>query len=819
MLRDEFKRIDEMFQVALACCPKERPVVIAKACSDNPSLRERVEKLVSAYENAPPFLEKPAWFPIVRPASQEEAESSEVVVESDLPFERLGDFRFKRKLGEGGMGVVYLAEQESLERQVALKIIRPERVGSSGISERFVRESKVVAKLRHPNIVAVHGSGEEKGVRYFAMELLSGQNLDEKLREGASRGEKIPTRQAIGWIRDIARAVDCAHDAGVIHRDIKPSNIRITPDGRAMLMDFGIARQIKISTMTLIGEFRGTPCYASPEQVKSIPRGIDAGTDVYSLGVTLYEVVTGRVPFEGDITERIFNQILNDEPIAPRRLNPSISRDLDTVILKTMEKNSGHRYQTMAAFADDLEHVLNGEVIQAKPAGFVTKVWKRVSRHPVASAAISIATVTIFAFAVVVPWVVATKEREKRTVAEESRIEIEKQRSEAEKAKEKAEAVNDFLMEVFSSPHPRVNSKDIKVVDVLDEAVKKNETAFPDQPEIKAELYNTIGMTYYGLGLYNKAYVQFVAALERLRSVLGEKHPNILTTIHNLAAAFEKQGRYSEAEDLYRQASDGRLEVLGNKHPDTLISKNNLGVLYCAQDRASEAESLHWEVLDARRQVLGEKHPSTFQSLHNLAAACKKQGKYSEAEDFDRQALDGRREVLGDKHPDTLISMHAYASLCAAQENHGKAELIFRQVLRDRGEILGKEHPDTLITKSCLASTLDAQHKYSEAERLFRKVLDSHSRILGDEHPDTLGTMSDLAGVFYHRENYGEAEKFIQKVLETCRKAPEEKHLYTIQTLNKIIKLYETWNKPEKAATYRAHLAELEGLETPATKE
>ncbi|MCI0588487.1 MAG: bifunctional serine/threonine-protein kinase/formylglycine-generating enzyme family protein [Planctomycetes bacterium] len=300
----------------------------------------------------------------------------------DLPFERIGDFRLIRRLGQGGMGVVYLAEQGSLRRLVALKVLRSEHAGAFEAGTRFEREVQAIAKLRHPNIVTVFANGEEKGIRYFAMELVPGKGLDERLREAAARGERLPIPTVLRWVVEIARALECAHGAGIVHRDVKPSNVRIAADGRATLVDFGLARDVRAATLTVTGEFRGTPYYASPEQVAAKRIPIDARTDVYSLGVTLFECVTGRVPFEGETTEQIFHQILVGEPPAPRRLNASIPRDLETVILKAIEKDPDRRYATAGAFGEDLEALLEVRPIRARPAGAITRAAKWSRRNP-----------------------------------------------------------------------------------------------------------------------------------------------------------------------------------------------------------------------------------------------------------------------------------------------------------------------------------------------------------------------------------------------------------------------------------------------------
>jgi serine/threonine-protein kinase len=312
------------------------------------------------------------------------------------PFERLGEFRLLRKLGAGGMGVVYLADQTSLGRRVALKVMRPELAGSEDALQRFQREAAAIAQLRHRGIVAVHAAGEDRGVRYLAMEYLPGASLDELLRGAAERGETIPPARAARWGLEIARALESAHAAGVVHRDVKPSNVRIGEDGSARLVDFGLARLADLGQVSVSGAFQGTPYFASPEQVEGRSREIDGRTDVYSLGATLYHALTGAPPFVGDSSAAVFHAILTRDPVPPRRLQPAISKDLETVVLKAMEKDRERRYAGARELADDLEALLAMKPIRARPLGPVGRAAKWARRQPaLAAAALVIAALAI----------------------------------------------------------------------------------------------------------------------------------------------------------------------------------------------------------------------------------------------------------------------------------------------------------------------------------------------------------------------------------------------------------------------------------------
>lgn len=410
----DLEKISKLFHAARERDPAERGDFLDEACEGDQAVKDEVIALLDALRKAPDFLARPAWARHMDQVPERGRAPADLEPEPGLPFARLGEFRLIRRLGEGGMGVVYLAVQESLNRLVAVKAIRPERVGTFDAEARFRREVEAVSELKHPNIVTVFGSGVENGVNYFAMEMIPGQGLDRVLREARDRDEEIPMARLLGWIKETAGALDSAHRAGIVHRDVKPSNIQITLDDQPMLLDFGVARHPDLATLTLSGEFRGTPHYASPEQVAARRQEIDARSDVYSLGATMYEAITGRVPFEGETTQQIFHQILEKEPAPPRRLNASIPRDIETVVLTAMDKDPARRYQSMADFAADIGRFLAGEPVLARPAGWITKGTKWIRRHKYASLASAATLLALAAVTVLFLFLSAQRDRELR---------------------------------------------------------------------------------------------------------------------------------------------------------------------------------------------------------------------------------------------------------------------------------------------------------------------------------------------------------------------------------------------------------------------
>ncbi len=305
---------------------------------------------------------------------------------SDLsPFERIGGFRLIKRIGSGGMGTVFLGEDEALGRLVAVKILSPDHAPGGDRGARFFREARAIAKLHHPHVVTLHNVGEEGGLRYLVMEYLPGRNLADAMAAAAADGGRIPAADVLRYGTEIAEALSAAHAAGIIHRDVKPSNIRLVDDGRAVLVDFGVAYDEGAATLTASGAFCGSPRYASPEQVDA-KTAIDVRTDIYSLGATLYEALTNVAPFRGETRERLFRSILEHDPLPLRRLVPGLSRDLEAVILTALEKDPKRRHPTAAAFAADLIAVREGRQVSVRPVSVLGKAMRRARRQPVKAA-------------------------------------------------------------------------------------------------------------------------------------------------------------------------------------------------------------------------------------------------------------------------------------------------------------------------------------------------------------------------------------------------------------------------------------------------
>jgi len=782
--------IEELFHAALERDPAERAAFVEGACGSDEALGREVKTLLNALDEAPDLPDRPAWAPLVDETGRDRSSAHGAECEAGLPFERLGEFRLVRKLGEGGMGAVYLAIQESLGRKVALKVIRSDRAGSFEAESRFRREIDAISELRHPAIVTIHGSGEEQGVRYFAMEYVPGQGLDELLAAARRKGIRIPTPRVVAWVKAIAGALDVAHQSGIVHRDVKPSNIRIGSDDEPMLIDFGVAHHMNLSTLTLTGDFRGTPHYSSPEQVRAEKGTIDSRTDIYSLGVCAYEALTGRTPFDGESTAQVFHQILDKDPPQPRALNPEISRDLETVIVTAIDKDPHRRYPSMNAFGADLQRILNGEMILAKPAGFATKAWKRVRRNPVSTTAAATALLAAIGFlSYVLLWSYPQIKAERneaqlqRKAAWKAETVARNAETAARKEAEKVLAVNRYLEEMLSSANPETGDRNVKVLTVVDRQVDRIDHAFPDQPEVEASLRTTMGQTYMSLGEWAKAEKQYRAALAIRQRILGDDHRETLSSTSNLADSLGKLGNVDEAERLYEAVLEKERRILGPDDQSTLLTECNRAIFYADQGRLAEAEEGLRAVLVKERRVLGVDHPDTVEAMSALAVVLTKRQKLAEAESLQRKTLEKQREILGDDHPEALSSLANLAAILISRNELAQAEPLQREVLKKKELVLGDDHPDTISAKHNLASLLFKQGRRDHAKRLFGEVLEARERVLGAERIETLSTMDNYAFVLLTMGHFAEAETIARRSLEIEERVLGRGHPTTVATM------------------------------------
>jgi non-specific serine/threonine protein kinase/serine/threonine-protein kinase len=793
MTVQHWETVKELLQQALQLEPAQRAAFLDEACPSDPSLRAEVESLLLADEAVrSSFLQSKT---LVADRHRNGAISA---LEAGQVFEQR--FQLVRKVGEGGMGQVWLAEQISpVRRQVALKLIKAGMYDET-VLQRFRAERQSLAIMDHPAIAKVFDAGATpQGQPYFVMEYVPGLSITEYCDR-----KKLKIRDRLRLFIQACEGVQHAHQKAIIHRDLKPANILVVEvDGKPTLriIDFGLAKattpQVADETLfTQLGHLVGTPGYMSPEQADPNVRDIDTRTDVYSLGAILYVLLTGAQPFDTKQWKHqplyeLLRKLREEDPpnpstrvssdrdtssasaevrgTGPRQLAGLLRGDLDWITMKALEKDRARRYGSASEFAADIKRYLNHEAVLAVPPSLAYRTRKFARRYRA-----PLMTASVFALMLVVAAVVSIREgiRAKREAAI-------------------ADAVNEFLQndllaQAGASTQAGPNAKPdphLEVRTALDRAAEHIEGKFTKQPDVEASIRDTIGWTYADLGLYPEARKQLERALELRRRLLGSQDAKTLKSMSRLARVVYLQGKYAEAEVLESETLQAQRRVLGPKHPDTLTSMQSLGSLYDDEGKYGQAEALLTQTLEIKKRVLGPEHPETLKCMNELAIVYEDEDKYAQAEELDTQTLEIRNRVLGPEHPDTLSSVSNLAIVDRLEHKYALAEELNARALEIKRRVLGPEHPDTLKSMGNLANVYTYEGKDAQAEELFNQTLEIQKRVLGPEHPDTLRTMANLAGVYAHEGKYAQAEGLFEQTLEIFKRVLGPEHPVTAQIL------------------------------------
>jgi serine/threonine protein kinase len=724
---------------------------------------------------------------------------------------RIGHYRVVDLLGEGGMGKVYVGYDEKLARKVALKSIRADHRLDDEAKARFLREARVLGQLAHPNICQIFDYIEGDVADVLVLELIPGQRLTEAMKK------RMDDRQKLRIAEEIAGVLVAAHEKGIVHRDLKPDNIMLAEEGLVKVLDFGLshtqqrdatlrsaaqaagesqsvgplavdverardsdARHTAIlpssdvtstsGTLTLEGAIMGTLGYMSPEQARG--EVATSASDLYSFGLILHELFTGKPPYEAGL-----DHVIRLERVRAGQTLPAEGIDADLAALIERLKSL-----VMAARPSAVDTAERLAWIRNKPA-------RRRKKLLVAAAMVVLA---LFGAAMTVQTLRAV--RAERLAREEAAT---------------SKQVSEFLVGLFKVSDPsEARGNSVTAREILDKGAQRIETDLKDQPLVQARLMDTMGNVFVSLGLYEKAEPLLARALGTRESLLPADHPDVALSLNTMGLLYKNQGEYAKAEALYRRSLAIREKVLGADHPDVAEVLNNLAAACQYQGRSTDAEPLHRRALAIREKALGPEHPDVATSLNNLAWFHQSQGQYTEAEPLYKRALAIWEKASGQDHPDLAISVNNLAALYYMQGKYAAAEPLFRRSLALKEKALGPEHPDVATSLNNLAMLSSIQGDNAAAEPLLVRALAIREKAFGADHPDVATALNNLGMLFYENHQYTKAEPMLKRSLAIREKALGPSHPEVGRSLHNIGLLYRDQKRyGESAESFKRALA------------
>ncbi len=743
-------------------------------------------------------------------------------------------FRVLRPHAKGGLGAVFVALDTELHREVALKEILESHADDEISRKRFLLEAEITGGLEHPGIVPVYGLGTYgNGRPYYAMRFIRGDSLKEAiqtfhadpllLRDPGRRALEL--QKLLRRFLDVCNAVNYAHSRGVLHRDIKPGNIIIGKHGETLVVDWGLAkatgkadpargeRALRTSSAsgsaeTLPGSALGTPAYMSPEQAEGNLDILGPRSDVYSLGATLYCLLTGRPPFEGEPAAAL-RAVARGEFSPPRRVNGSIDRPLEAICQKAMALKPLDRYATPRGLAEDIERWIADEPVTAwrEPLSGQVRRWSRRHRTAVAVAGVALAAAVVGLGAVAGVQAKANDGLRKANAAtnqalaetRKAQAETNAALAQSEQSRKQAEAVSTFLVEAFRSPDPQKDGLQVKVADVLDRASTRLDKEFNGSASTKGALLNTLGLTYRGLGLFDRSISLHKSAWNAREANLGAEHPDTLRSRADLAVAYGAAGRLPEAIALGESTLKLQAAKLGAEHLDTLRTRHNVAMAYGSAGRLPEAITLYESTLKLMEQKLGADHPDTLAAQTNLAIAFWTAGRQLEAIALFESMLERTLATMGPNHPDTLHSRRNLATGYQFLGRLSEAIALHEKTLKQCESTFGSDHPETLSSRNNLASAYLFAGRVVEAIALHKTTLERKRATLGIDHPDTLLSANNLANAYLDAGLFSEAISLHEATLKLREAKLGADHPDTLQSQTNVAAAFSSAGRYSEA--------------------
>lgn len=782
---NRWQRIQKLFHAAADLPASERDGFLQTQCADDPGLGREVSAMLAQDAGADSLLDHS----LADVAHQTLSQST------SLPVKGFGRYRILSVLGEGGMGVVYLAERNDLGNQVAIKVLRDAWLSPSR-RERFASEQRTLAQLNHPSIAQLYDAATlPDGTPWFVMERVEGVPLTKYCQENACSLE-----QRLQLFRAVCEAVQYAHGQAVIHRDLKPSNILVKKDGSIRLLDFGIAKQMESLDVpidqTMTGLRLMTPAYAAPEQIRGDRVGIH--TDVYSLGVILYELLTGQLPFDlSNLTPAEAATVITEhEPGKPstaakrsaaKSLAPLLSNtawaDLDVLCLTAMHKDPQRRYRSVEALIRDVDHYLRGEPLEARPDTWPYRISKFVRRNHSMVTAAAVVGAVIVSLIVFFTW--------RLTQARNSAL--------AEAAR--TQRVQQFMMSLFQGGDEAAGpAADMKVLTMVDRGVQQAQALSTD-PTVQAELYGTLGSIYQKMGNLDRADSLLTQALVQRKTLFGSDSPQYAQSLVAMGRLRTDQAQYEQAEELFRQALDIEKRRLPWNHASFVDGETALGAVLQDRGKYDEAINILNDAVQ-RQQPIGAPTPGLANTLSELANAHYYAGHYSIADPLYRRVLDMHRQLYGPRHPSVAEDLGDLGSVQQDLQYYPQAEQLYRQALDITESYYGDDSPRTATDLNMLARSLIYQNKYDEAAEMLGRALAIRERVYGTVHPAVASTLNELGNIASKREQFDVAAADFRRMADIYRSIYGDHHYLIAIAISNLGSVYTAKKDYPRAEQY-----------------